>query len=427
MSRRLRVVRVRVRLSVTAFVCGAAVVCTIREARAECESPVRAPCINAESFWPRAGATRFAGIGGTELAPAGQVGVGLVTTFSHRPLVAALPAPGLAGSTVAAIDNIVTTNFLIHAGITPRLQLEVAVPLTLGQSGAGRSALSGASEPLKYVALRDVRFGLAYAIVPKRRVDVATEVRTPRAKGHTYGLAARLEFSAPVGSAAEFARDRTAVLSPSITGDYRRNRWFAAAELGMRIRGNSEFGATRVGTQILAAVGIGVDVLPAERFAAVAEVRHLIGLSEQRDLFSTGDGSTAVPNGKYLVPAEWSVGARSGGWFGGDLSVDLSVGGALPYGGAGGPTAPAFRMGIGVRFAPLGRDSDGDGVGDKFDKCPGEVGVRRSGESPDGCVHPPVAPDVPVEFTPVKPQLSPPAAVPHEDLGPTPIYDTGGV
>jgi OmpA-OmpF porin, OOP family len=85
--------------------------------------------------------------------------------------------------------------------------------------------------------------------------------------------------------------------------------------------------------------------------------------------------------GDPLIPAEWNVSLRSAPTRGGDLSVQLGGGGAIPFSGADEITQPRFRFNLGIRWAPLARDTDGDGVLDAADRCP-TIAARGSA---DGC------------------------------------------
>ena len=65
----------------------------------------------------------------------------------------------------------------------------------------------------------------------------------------------------------------------------------------------------------------------------------------------------------------------------GDLSLLLGGGGGLSPDTV---TVPRFRFVLGITYAPEGRDSDGDGIVDKYDRCPQEP---QRGEPRDGCDH----------------------------------------
>jgi hypothetical protein len=118
--------------------------------------------------------------------------------------------------------------------VTNRLQLDFAMPLTFAQDGAGTSGLTG-GRALRDTAVRDIRFGFAHALVPRARID-AIQAAKEGGAGTSWSLAARFHVSAPTGDNTDFAGERTASFIPDIAADYRIDRLFLGASLGMRIR-----------------------------------------------------------------------------------------------------------------------------------------------------------------------------------------------
>lgn len=230
-----------------------------------------AVCLNSDTFWPAPGPSRFAGVSGTQTTTPGELSIGLVTSYQSRPIVlrTASPGPSGAGAETFAIDDQVTTNFLWQYGITSRLAFDAALPITLGQGGAGLSALTG-GDGVKSTAIRDFRFGVALALIPRARVDAETSQRQGGA-GHTYGLTLRVGATAPIGDKADLAGERTTVFTPSLAGDYRVGRFSFGGELGARIRPTSNLLGARIGTQLTAGVGAAFEVLPRERLSAQLE------------------------------------------------------------------------------------------------------------------------------------------------------------
>ncbi len=349
----------------------------------DCTNPLVSTCINSDTYWPHAGPMHMQTVASAETADEGQVAFGLVTTYLSRPIVLKIASPGPGGSQQNVVDNQVNGNFLWAYGVTRRLQLDFALPATVIQDGAGTSPLTGGAT-LRDTAVRDLRFGLAYSIIPRPRVDLETAAKN-RENG-IYGLTTRFEVSAPTGDRDQFAGERTAVFVPSIAGDYRRGRWFGGTELGWRMRPTTEFAGARIGQQFLLAMGVGADILPRELLAVSVEAHALYNLPEQHDTAQTLTGLSSHPNGSHIIPAEWTLAARTAPLLAGDIAFSFGGGGAIPLGDSA-MTAPRFRFILGIVYAPLGRDSDGDGIVDKQDRCPHDPQSERSYPPRDGCTH----------------------------------------
>ena len=346
----------------------------------ECTNPLVNTCNNSDTFWPNPGPTRFATVNGAETVGRGLVAFGLVASYQSRPVLLRVASPGPGGSDQYVVDNQVTGNFLFAYGVTERLQLDFALPVTFIQTGAGISPLSGGAD-LKDTAVRDLRFGFAYALVPRERVS-PTAAAAKGGPGNLWALAARMTVSAPTGDSGEFAGERSAVFAPNLAGDVRVDRFFGGVDLGARLRPVTEFAGARVGTQLTMGLGAGVDVLKNELLSFTAEARGYLNFAEQRDTAQSAFGITSTPNGKTIFPAEWLVAARSAPLLAGDITFFAGGGGPIPIGDAA-ITVPRFRFLLGATYAPTARDTDHDGIPDKNDMCPTEAGVRGGERS--GC------------------------------------------
>lgn len=364
-------------LGFLSFVLGAA-----RAEAQECTNPLVNTCINADTLWPNPGPIRFTGVSGTETVAEGQVGFGLLGTYHAQSVLLHVASPGGEGSDQAVIDHQINGNFLFAYGVTDRLQLDFALPLTFVQTGAGTSSLTG-GRTLRDTAVRDLRFGFAYALVPRVRVDPVQAAKEGGA-GKSWSLATRFHVSAPTGDSTDFGGERTAVFVPDIAADYRVDRLFFGASLGMRIRPVSEFAGARVGTQLATALGVGYDILPKEFLAVMLEGRAYVNFADQHETSQSAFGISSEPktNDTTIIPAEWLLGIRSAPILGGDVSFHAGGGGPIPL-GPDAITVPRYRFVLGANYAPTARDSDGDGIPDKVDFCPNEKGVR-GGERP-GC------------------------------------------
>jgi OOP family OmpA-OmpF porin len=352
-----------------------------REAYAkECTNPLVNTCINSDTLWPNPGPQRFATVNGTETVGTGLVAFGLLASYQSRPILLRVASPGPGGSDQYVVDNQVTGNFLFAYGVTDRLQLDFALPVTFIQTGAGVSPLSGGAD-LRDTAVRDLRFGLAYALVPRERISPAAAGERG-GTGNLWALAARLTIAAPTGDSDQFAGERTAVFAPNIAGDFRTGRFFAGLDFGARLRPITEFAGARVGTQLTTGLGAGFDVLSRDLLSFTAEARSYINFAEQHDTAQSAFGTTSRPNGKSITPAEWMVAARSAPFLSGDITFFAGGGGPIPIGDPA-ITVPRFRFLLGATYAPTARDTDHDGIPDKNDDCPTQAGVRGGEHS--GC------------------------------------------
>jgi OmpA-OmpF porin, OOP family len=378
-----------------------------------CGAPLLNTCINSDTHWPVPGTSTFPNIGGTTTALPGQVGFGLAATYLSQPIVLQIASPGPPGSKQPVVDDQFNLNFLWNIGITKRLEAGAAFPVTLGQGGTGLSPISGAPGSLKPTALRDFRFGVAYAILTPAKTAM-----DGRASDLAFSLTARMFMSAPTAEGGGFAGDRGAVFLPSIAGQLDLGRFVFASDVGLRLRGTTDFAGARIGSQLSVALGAGYHIVDDGLLTAIAEVRALPGFVSQSTLRQTANGFVRELNDKVGAPAEWNVGARSAPMFGGDLSFQLTGGGGIPLVEDGSATTPRFRFSLGIRYAPLNRDTDGDGITDKLDLCPKEAPGPIYPDAPkDGCPHPELAPRA-VEFqgTFAPPTPPPPVQQPTQGM-----------
>lgn len=346
----------------------------------DCSPPSRlSTCVDADTLLQHAGAARFIGVGGVDLLEPMQLGFGAMTSYQKRPIVLTFASPDPAGTKVYAVDDQTNTTFLWGFGLTRWLELDVAMPITLYQTGSGVSAYTNQNTaPLSRSVFRDPRIGVAFAILPHGR--------SPKEPVNPLAIAARFDLALPVGGTGQFAGSSTATAIPSISAEYRAGRIIAAAEVGARIRGTTQLSNARIGSQISAAVGAGFDILSRERLTAMLEANTLVGLVKQTDL--TRDPSTGSviesESSRAHAPAEWMASVRSAPLLGGDVSFHIGAGTGLPLTSTS-VTEPLVRVVAGVRYAPLGRDADGDGIADRDDKCPNDPEDIDGFEDSDGC------------------------------------------
>ena len=381
------------RLRSTAALAVVAVALVARTADAKpCANPLINSCINSDTYWPDAGPMRFATVAGTQTVGSGQIGFGLVASYQSRPVLLHIFSPGPGGSDQVVVNDQATGNFLFAYGVTDRLQLDFALPVTFIQTGAGLSPLTG-GEDLRDTAVRDLRFGATYALVPRKRVSPNAYVSgfpkqpgdaevDPMAAGYFYAVTARMMMSAPTGDSDQFAGERTAVFAPDLAADLRYSRFFGGLDVGARLRPVTEFAGARVGTQVSFGAGLGADILKNDLLSLTAEARFYLNFVEQHDTAQSAFGITSEPNGTHITPAEWLVAAHTAPLLAGDVSFFFGGGGPIPIGEAA-ITVPRFRFVLGAMYMPTARDTDNDGIPDKVDHCPTVPGIR--GGDASGC------------------------------------------
>jgi hypothetical protein len=330
-------------------------------------------CIDADNLWPHAGGGGFFTLGTTTTTPAGQLAFGLVGSYLKQPLGLSVASADGKGSTVFAVDDRFDVSLLFAAGITNRLELTLAAPATLYQNGAGLDGIVGGGGALPRSAVRDFRFGLSLAMLARPRVGVE---RGP-------ALTGRFEVGVPLGSKTAFTSAPSAVFAPSLVFDWRLGRVLVAAEASARLRSAAPFANATVGTQIGGALGVSVDVLKERWLTVGAEAFALPTILGQRVDPRDTSGNAAKP----LVPAEWIASISNTRLLGGDVVLSLGGGASLPF-VANALTTPRYRLDFSIKYAPTGRDTDGDGVLDRDDKCPNEPEDRDGFEDADGCPDP---------------------------------------
>ena len=327
------------------------------------------PCIDSDNLWPHAGGGPYFAIGDTTTTPRGSLAFGIVGSYFTQPLGVRVASPDPAGSSVFLVDQAFDATLLFALGMTDRLELTLAAPATLYQSGAGLSYAVPSAAPQPRSAVRDMRFGFAAALLERPRTG---PLRGP-------ALTGRLEFDVPTGSDDAFAHGPTAVLAPSLAFSYRVGRVDVSAEAFARLRGTATFANAVVGPQVGGALGTSVDILPERWLSVGAEAFALGTTAKQLPDPLAAAGSAPAP----LVPAEWIAHVSTAHFYGGDLVLALGGGTTIPQGSTAALTSPRYRLDFSIRYAPTGRDSDGDGILDRDDRCPDQPGTRANFGCPD--------------------------------------------
>src|SRR5690349_6561265 len=94
------------------------------------------PCIDSDALWAKPGNARFLATGSNSTTPAGEVAITTVVSYMRRPYRLEIPGPSLEPRDVYVIENALDTTYLLALGVTDRLELTLAVPVTFYQDGA---------------------------------------------------------------------------------------------------------------------------------------------------------------------------------------------------------------------------------------------------------------------------------------------------
>ncbi|MDD5222768.1 MAG: carboxypeptidase regulatory-like domain-containing protein [bacterium] len=252
---------------------------------------------------------------------------------------------------LGVVDNLFYNDLTAGFGLTPSLDAGLSVPY-----GIVYDYLQTGTDARKTVGgVGDVRLGLRDTLFDRKDVPIRL------------ALAASANFpsgyqSGYLGSGT-FEGDLRAI-SEARAGTYR-----FIVNLGYLVRGPERMVNVKLDDQIFWGIGSRSSYYD-NRLGVEAEIFGSTGAAQPfRD--------------KVLNPIEGDLGVRvaiTRGW-----SVKLGGGGGLTHGIG----SPQFRILAGVQYAYPGlRDRDGDGIPDKFDKCPNDPEDIDGFQDNDGCPDP---------------------------------------
>ncbi len=340
--------------AVARFLVALNVVCWTPGGRSTVQAgPPPADGINVQTFDVAVSAGRYVTVYGAQTPGHLAYGVGFLTSYQRRPFVLHVSDEGdpLSGQTQALVDNLAVGQLWGFIGVTKYLSIGLSMPLGLYVTGTlpGQDPTDPGSD-LSRFAWGDVGLhvqGFFY------RIEAA----------HV-SLGGVLSVTAPTGRYSEsFLGEKNAVLIPRLTAEFSFGPWAAAANLGGVFRPQPVSfydGAFEIGQQF--SYGL------AGSYMAARILRIIIELTGRTD-FQTLEGS----------PMEAGLAARVKVYRG--LSVEAGANAGI----LAGIGAPQFRVYAGLRWVPIAHDTDGDGVDDDLDKCPGSLEDNDGFEDNDGC------------------------------------------
>ncbi len=319
-------------------------------------APPPADGLNVMLFEPAVSGGRYETLYGAQTPGHLAYGVGMLTSYQRRPFVLHVTDRGdpLSGKTQLLVDNLVVGEFYGFLGVTKYLSIGLSMPLGLFVSGEQ----PGADPTREGSSLSHFAWG-----------DAGLHVQ-----GFFYRLdSAHLSFGAvlslfvPTGKYSDsFLGARNVVLHPRLVAEFNLGSWAATANLGGLFRPQPVSfydGAIEIGQQFT--YGLGGSYLVARILRVILE---LTGRTD----FQTLEGS----------PLEAGLAGRVRVYRG--LSAEAGVNAGI----LAGIGTPQFRVYAGLRWIPIAHDSDGDGVDDDLDRCPGQLEDKDGFQDEDGCPDP---------------------------------------
>ena len=321
-------------------------------------------------------------------------GLGLFLNYQHRPLVLFRDSSAGVGSGafelgsapgVALVSSQLTADIYGALGLRYRwlkLQLGLAVPVNLWLAGNSVNEQGAAPQGFNTAGMGDLRIqikGMIFENLAGFSLAFAPIFTVPTGC---------LVASGGLGSCdteGSFGGDSNFGFRPRLAADFRHGKLLFAANIGGILRESAQIFSSEVGHRLTYGVAGGYQVH--KRIFAMAEINGQAGFGTKSDCredplthkpVCSATSSTDID----AFPLELDLGGHV------DVGheLQLTIGGGVGLIKAIG--SPLFRVMLGLRWAPDLRDSDGDGVLDKNDKCPTQKEDKDGFQDDDGCPDP---------------------------------------
>jgi hypothetical protein len=281
--------------------------------------------------------------------------LGLMMNYQQSPFsLYNIDRGSLDETTVDVIDKQLTGEIHGAIGLLDRLQIGVAIPVTMfleGQQFNGFGQATG--EDYSGAGLGDIRVEVKGAITQTSF--------GPEGQDGEFFLAGVLGGTLPTGDDDKFLGDANFTGRARLVGEYRKNDVRLGGMLGLLFREPTTLFGAEVGQQFM--YGLAAEYM----------------LHRQVGLLGEWWGRHGFNNYLDEAPMELDVAMRVKV----TSMVTLTGGGGVGLiKGIGSPEARGF---LGVLFNPDFRDADGDGVYDLDDRCPDTREDRDGFKDDDGC------------------------------------------
>ena len=327
---------------------------------------------NPQIFHAAPGPDEFVTVESATPLPHKAWGVGLYLNYSRNPI--SLLANDVATGQQTHLypqAHVAAADVWAAVGLVDRLQLALALPMTLYQTGEDINS----PNPIPNGTHLPASTGFALG---DPRVHVKLRLY---GKDRGFEIAVSHWLSIPVGDDKNFGGEKhfTGFAGePRVLLGYEGRRWRVGVSLGFHWRAaKTVYLGTVAGQQVTWGGAVAVDVVRG-RLTILAE---LFGHSNSFDS-ATANGGAIIYKDSFDTPLEIDLAAKI--TLARNLRMTLGAGyGVVPALGSAQP-----RAFVGLVYARAGHDRDADGVPDEDDQCPDVPEDRDGFKDEDGCPDP---------------------------------------
>ncbi len=361
----------------------------------------RDTAFNIHQFKPSPGPLNFFQIESPELGDNMTPSVGGMLWYGRNPLTIfnckgddcsdSQTRTSLDGNTygsLKAVENLMTLNLMASFNLVKRLQIGLAVPITVWQTGQGfqiiydntteASGMRPGNEYSTIFSPSDIRVHLKVRILGDEQKDglflgASAYIGIPLWNLIGYGKEDNADGAFGYGGDTFISGT-----APRLLLGFRHKAFRTAVNAGMHWRKKVEFLNLELGHQIEFGAAVGYSVIP------------------QVELIAELVGNKSIVSSNFTDTESVSLIAQAGGRFPiGNATLYLAGGGGI----LSGVGVPQFQLLAGAAWTPSKKkdkkeehlnphDFDMDGIANEFDKCPNEAEDVDGFEDEDGCPDP---------------------------------------